>query len=299
VETRWLEAFLAVAEELHFARAAERLHMGQSPLSHTIRKLESELGAALFARSTRSVALTSAGHAFVPHARKVLNDLRIGTMAVRGVDKGVYGDVTIAFSGVLNHLTVPPLTRAIRQQHPNINVRFAERTLTGEGVARIEQGTVDLAFVGLPIHAPGLHHMLISVEDNYLIVPSEHPLAHRKSVHLKELADQPFVSTPRDRGSSMRNSLTYAAYSNGFVPVVVQEVLDPYLILSFVAAGVGVSVIPECCSTILPAGVVQIPLEGEYPPLRSAIAWGRDNESEALQAVLHVAREVFGELPDA
>ncbi|MEX5258973.1 LysR family transcriptional regulator [Kocuria sp. CPCC 205263] len=295
MDTRWLEAFLAVAEELHFARAAERLHMGHSPLSQTIRKLEREVGADLFVRSTRSVALTSAGHAFVPHARKVLEDLRSGRAAVRSGGRRVYGDVTIAFSGALNHQTVPPLTRAVRRRHPDIAVRFVDRALSGEALTRLEQGTVDLAFVGLPFSSPSLDHLLITVETNHLIVPSEHRLADRRSVHPAELADEAFVCTPREQGSSMRNALTHGAYAAGFVPVVAQEVLDPYLILPLVAAGVGVAVVPECFSSILPEGVVEIPLEGRYPPLRSAIAWSRDNEAEPLRAVLALAREVFPE----
>lgn len=299
MDTRWLEAFLAVAEELHFARAAERLHMGQSPLSQTIRRLEREVGADLFVRSTRSVALTSAGHAFVPHARKVLEDLRVGTMSVRGGEQGVFGDITIAFSGALNHTTVPPLTRAVRQHQPHITVRFAERALSGEAVNRLEQGTIDLAFVGLPYHSPALDHLLISVERNHLIVPADHPLASRTSVPLHELAGESFVCTPREQGSAMRNALTYGAYTAGFVPTVAQEVLDPYMILSLVAAGVGVAVVPECISSILPTGVVELELEGEYPLLRSAIAWNRNNASEPLRAVLDLARQVFPAIPAA
>ena len=118
MEIRWLEAFVAVAEELHFGRAATRLRLAQSPLSQTIRKLEKDLGMALFDRNTRSVSLTPAGQALLPHAHRVFEELELGRQAVRATSGAVYGSLSIGFSGALNHLTLPPLTRAVRQRYP-------------------------------------------------------------------------------------------------------------------------------------------------------------------------------------
>ena len=114
MEIRQLEAFVAVAEELHFGRAAARLRLAQSPLSQTIRKLERELGATLFDRSTRSVALTPAGVALLPHAHRVFEELELGRQATRAASGVFYGTVSIGFSGAPNHRTLPPLTRAVR-----------------------------------------------------------------------------------------------------------------------------------------------------------------------------------------
>src|SRR6476620_7211752 len=122
VEIRQLEAFVAVAEELHFGRADAGLHLTQSPLSQTVRKLERALGVTLFDRSTRSVALTPAGAALLPHAHRVFEELELGRQATRAVSGAVYGTITIGFSGALNLRTLPPLTRAVRRRYPQITV---------------------------------------------------------------------------------------------------------------------------------------------------------------------------------
>ena len=116
MELRQIEAFLAVAEELHFGRAASRLRMAQSPLSQTIKKLEKSLGAELFERNTRAVSLTTAGLSFLPHARKILEELDLARRAATADTGTVYGRLAIGFSGALNHTTLPPLTRALRQR---------------------------------------------------------------------------------------------------------------------------------------------------------------------------------------
>src|SRR6185295_12972840 len=122
MEIRWLHAFVAVAEELHFGRAAARLQMAQSPLSQTIRKLERDVGVELFERSTRSVALTAGGHAFLPHAYRVLEGVETARQATKAAEGGVYGRVRIGFSGVLNYQALPPLTRALRQRYPHVEL---------------------------------------------------------------------------------------------------------------------------------------------------------------------------------
>lgn len=292
METRWLEAFLTVAEELHFGRAAERLHVGQSPLSQTIRKLEKELGAELFERSTRSVSLTSAGHALLPHARQVLDEMVLANAAVRSTGREVYGRLRVSFSGALNHLTVPPFTRAVREHFPRIDLRFVDRLLSGEAVHRLEQGQLDLAFVGLPYRATAVESLLITVEENHLIAPRGHPLLKQATVPAGELRDQPLICPPRDRGSTMRETLTVTCHAHGFAPTVAQEVLDPFMILSLVDAGVGMAVVPTSMLGILPPGVDHRPVHA-YPPLRSALAWNNAHRSEALDAVLELARDVF------
>ena len=150
MEIRWLHAFVAVAEELHFGRAASRLQMAQSPLSQTIRKLEKDIGVQLFERSTRSVALTAEGHTFLPHAYRVLEDVETARHAARASAGDVYGRVTIGFAGVLNHRALPPLTRAVRQRYPNIELTLLGRVMTRDAISQLESGALDLAFVGLP-----------------------------------------------------------------------------------------------------------------------------------------------------
>ena len=293
MELRWIEAFIAVAEELHFGRAAERLHIAQSPLSQTIRKLERELGTPLFDRSTRVVTLSAAGQGFMTHARRVMEEVDLAKRATRAGTGDVYGNVSIGFSGALNQLTLPPLTRAVRSRFPNIAFSLAGRTATHDAVQRLRNGTLDLAFVGLPVNSDDVATRTIAIEDLGMVIPTDHPLAGEKTVHLADFADDDFVSMPSTPGSVLREQMVSACIEAGFRPRVVQEVSDPYVVLSFVAAGVGVSMAPTCLRSILPAGCLYLPVSGQAPTLHTGLSWRSDDQSPALRAVLEVAAEVL------
>lgn len=295
MEIRWIEAYIAVAEELHFGRASERLRMAQSPLSQTIKKLERQLGTPLFERSTRAVSLTSAGHAFLPHARRIVAELDLAERAARAGRGAVYGQVTIGFSGAINHLTLPPLTRRVQQLHPGIELDLVGGVATEQSVHQLEQGRLDLAFVGMPLHSSGIRTRAIACEPFGAVLPSGHRLADADSLELAALAGEPFVAMPRRSGSTYREGLMSACVNAGFRPQVAQEVADPYLILSFVAAGTGVSLAPQCLRPIMPAGAVYVPLAPPAPTLRSGIAWRPARMSEALEAVLAVADTMLPE----
>ncbi len=293
MEIRWLQAFVAVAEELHFGRAAERLHMAQSPLSQTIRKLEKDVGVPLFERNTRSVALTAAGHALLPHAYRVLDGVSTARHAIRASEGGVYGHLRIGFTGVLNHLALPPLTRALRQRFPDIELTLVGRTMTGDAVTQIENGAMDLSFVGLPVDTSRVNARLIRREPYGVVVPEDHPFAGRARIDLAEMADQDFISTPADAGSALQEVAFQACLDAGFRPRVVQEITDPYMILMLVAAGVGVALMPETIAGLTPPGTVLVHLSGDPVFMNHAIAWGRGEPSAALGVALEVAEEIL------
>lgn len=293
VEIRWLEAFIAVAEELHFGRAAARLRLAQSPLSQTIRKLEKELDATLFDRSTRSVALTPAGQAFLPHAHRVFEELELAQQATRATSGVVYGTVAIGFSGALNHLTLPPLTRAVRQRYPNISLSLTGRVMTRGGVEQLEQGGLDIAFVGLPIDPSPVRTRRIGREPLGAALPIDHPLAGEAAIDLADLAEDGFITIPAAAGSSLQELTTQACVKAGFRPRVVQEITDPYMILTLVSAGVGVALMPAGISGIMPSASVFVPLRGEQTHMEHALAWLDDNPSPVTRAVLELAEEVL------
>ncbi|MGW4586216.1 LysR family transcriptional regulator [Amycolatopsis thermoflava] len=287
---RWIEAFLAVAEELHFGRAAERLHMAQSPLSQTIKKLEKHVGAPLFDRTTRAVTLTSAGHGFLPHARRIVAETDLALRATSAGPGEVYGRVRLGFSGALNHLTLPPLTRTLRTRHPHIALQLVDRVTTEDAVGLIEHGTLDIAFVGLP--APGsLPSRVVTVEELGAALPSDHPLASHDEVSLADLGAEDWVLMPGQ--SALRTVILTACHTAGFRPRLAQEVKDPYVVMSLVAAGLGVSLAPTCLRPIMPAGAVWVPLAGSPPLLRSALLWHPDRLTDAVRALLDVAAEVL------
>ena len=293
MEVRWLEAFVVVAEELHFGRAASRLHVAQSPLSQTIRKLEKDIGVALFERSTRSVSLTAAGRSLLPHAYRALEELEVARQAARASVGDVYGHLTIGFSGAINHRTLPVLTRVLRRRYPDVSLSFQGRVVTGDAVAMLQQGTLDLAFVGLPLDPSPLESRLIAREPLGAVVPVDHRLANYARIDLGDLRDEDFITMPAGRGSDLERTTTAACVAAGFRPRVVQEIGDPFMILTLVAAGVGVSLVSQGMADIMPNGAVYVPLAGPEPHLQHGLAWSPSNPSKVLKVVLDVAAEVL------
>ncbi|MFF8986996.1 LysR family transcriptional regulator [Streptomyces globisporus] len=293
MELRHLNAFLAVAEELHFGRAAKRLQMAQPPLSQQIRQLEKELGVQLFHRNTRSVRLTSAGETFLEPVRTVLDDLDTAVRAARSAGIGEYGRVTIGFAGASSHETLPRLTRAVRAAHPGLELVMTGQTYANTALSRVADGSLDLGFVRLPVARPGVAHRVIDEEELVCALPSDHPLARRETVPLDVLAGEPFVSFPANSGSTVRDTMTDACESAGFTPRIVQEAPDSYTILALVAAGVGVTLTVTSVQHIQQNGLVYRPLAGPAVRLRAALAWRADNPSAALRAVLAVAEEAL------
>lgn len=293
MELVWLVAFVAVAEELHFGRAAARLHMAPSPLSQTIRRLERHLGVRLLQRTTRSVALTAAGESFLRHAREVLADIDLAERAARARGEDVYGTVAVSFSGALNAATLPRLVKAVHGSHRHVALTLTARLATGEAVARLGRGEVDLAFVGLPVDTALVCARAILDEPLDLVVPQGHPLAGRRRVGLPALAQESFVTMPTHPGSAL-SEVTYAAFArHGIRPHIAQEVNDPYLLLGLVAAGVGVALVPSGMRPLLLVGVERVALADPDVRLVSALAWRREAMTPALAAVLAVAEEVL------
>ncbi|MFR0636903.1 LysR family transcriptional regulator [Glutamicibacter soli] len=293
MEIRWLEAFIAVAEELHFGNAALRLRMAQSPLSQTIRKLERSLGTELFVRSTRSVELTAAGHALLPHARQVMEELTIAAQAVKVPQGKVYGKLSLGFTGVLNQLALPPMTRALRSTHPDIELTLVGRVMTHDAVHQLEAGSLDLAFVGLPVDSARINSRLLAQEAFGMVLPQEHPLADREGVELAAFADDSFITPPISAGSALYQSTIYACTDAGFYPTVSQEITDPYMTMMLVAAGVGVAFMPEGIAHVVPPGAVFVPLHGKQYYMNHGLAWSVRPGSLARDAFLELSEEVL------
>ena len=247
----------------------------------------------LFERSTRSVALTAGGHTFLPHAYRVLEDVETARHATRASAGDVYGRVTIGFAGVLNHRALPPLTRAVRQRYPNIELTLLGRVMTRDAISQLESGALDLAFVGLPVASPSVRARLIRREPFGAVLPLDHRLGSEREIDLRELADDGFVTTPLSAGSALQESAMRACVDAGFRPRVVQEITDPYMILMLVAAGVGVALMTSGVADITPPGTVFVPLTGDATYMNHGIAWSPQKMSPALAAVLEVADEIL------
>lgn len=297
MELRHLEGFVAVAEELHFGRAAARLHMAQPPLSQYIRLLERDLGVKLFERNTRSVRLTSAGHSLLEPARRVLAEAAIAQRTVHAASVGEVGRVTVGFAGASSYDAVPRLTRAVTSELPGIELILRGQTYAGEALSRIREGTLDLGFVALPTHG-GISSRVIRVEQLVVALPDTHWLADQPTIDLADLANDRFVAFPAARGSAVRDAALQACLNAGFSPIITQEAPDAYNLLTLVGAGVGVAIVVGSAQNIHMEHVVFRPTTGDAPTMPIALAWRSDNPSAALRSVLHVAESVLPTPPD-
>jgi DNA-binding transcriptional LysR family regulator len=298
MELRHLRAFLAVAEELHFGRAAERLHMAQPPLSQQIRQLERHLGVALFDRNTRSVQLTSAGEALVDPAQRVLSDVDTAVRAARAGGRGEFGRVTLGFAGASSKAVLPVLARAVRESYPDIELVMQGQTYANAALARIADGTLDLGFIRLPFIAPGVEYQVVEDEELVVALPEGHRLASRPRLALADLANEPWVTFPADAGSSLQSLLQQVCLSAGFVPNVVQSAPDSYTITALVAAHVGVTLTLTSVMRSIPDGVVYRPLSDDLPIVESAVAWNSQNPSTAVHSVIRVLQSEFARSTD-
>lgn len=296
MELRWLEAFVAVAEEMHFGRAAQRLHIAQSPLSQVIRRLERNLGATLFERSTRSVALTASGEALLPYAYRVLKDVRTAKDAARSADGVLSGRLDVGFSGVYNHNTLPLLARGMKGDYPSVEVNLVAGVRTFDGINLVRNGELDMAFVGIigAIDAP-LRSRVVARERLGVVLPTGHPLASREKIALEELRIEPFVTGPLDGNSSMTALGMRSCQAAGFQPNVVQTVSDPFLSLSLVAAGVGVALNTSEVLDVLPPYTVWVEIDGAPIEFLHGLVWSEKNDSPALAAALRVIDVIFPE----
>jgi DNA-binding transcriptional LysR family regulator len=261
MELRHLRSFVTVAEELHFGRAAERLHIAQSPLSQQIQRLERQVGVALFDRNRRKVELTEAGQAMLVHAREALAQADLAANAARGAAAGEAGNLRVGFlaSAALELLaTIIPPWRVIA---PAATLEFVEGT-TRDHVAGVRERTLDVAFVRPPQAADDLVVDVVGREPVVAVVPSGTRLAQRKSLRLNQLRDEPFVLFPRESAPDFHDDLIDACSKSGFAPKVDYECSAMPTVVAVVAAGLGVSLVPQSISRIALEGVSYLSLDG-------------------------------------
>lgn len=292
MELRHLTGFVAVAEELHFGRAATRLHMSQSPLSQQIRLLERDLGVRLFDRSTRSVSLTAAGEGLLEPARDVLAAAAVARRAATAAGRGEVGRVSIGFAGTSSSVGLPQLTRAVATELPGIELVLQGPFYSAETTTRVADGTLDLAFA-VAAGGRGLSARVVQHDRLAVALERSHRLADRTSISLGELADDDFVTLPSERGSEVRELGIRSCLDAGFVPRVAQEAPDSLSLLALVGARLGVALVVETVRAVTPDHVVVVPLDEPAPALPLSLVWRTTGASSALTAVLEVAERAL------
>ena len=289
VELRQLRYFVAVAEELHFRRAAARLHMSQPPLSQQIAQLEEELGCRLLNRTRRRVELTPAGETFLRDARAMLGELEVAVATARRIDTGQAGLLRVNFVGSALLSIVPGIVQRFRRGRPSVEIQLRERS-TLEQLRALSAGVIDVGLVRPPID-PGdaLRAEVVMRERTVAAIPAAHPLAALRRVPLQRLAAEPLVLFPREQAPGYHDLLIGRLAATGTSPQVVQYAPEMLTIIGLVAAGIGVSPVAASVARLALDGVTYRPLRGA-PDTQLLAVTRADDDSPLVEAFVADAR---------
>lgn len=291
LELRHLRYFVAVAEELSFSRAAERLGMAQPPLSQQIQRLEAMLGHPLFERRPR-VRLTTAGEELLVTARRVLAQVDQGVEAARRAARGELGTVTVGFAASMILSVLPEAVRAFRKGFPGVTLQLRELSSAAQ-IEALREGRIDVAFLREPAAADkALRFEPIARETFVAVLPPDHPLAARERIPLAALAGEPFVHFPRAVAPWLYDRILTLCHEAGFHPRVSQEAQEWLTIVGLVEAGVGVSLVPESFRKLQWGEVAYRALDAAGGQSSILLGWRADGERPEVQAFLRAAREV-------
>ena len=287
IELRLWRQFVAVAEELHFSRAALRLNMTQPPLTQAIAQLEIALGLKLFDRTKRSVQLTAAGAALVPEARDLLARAAAMPVLARASADGEAGRLRLAFVSTVGFDLLPRWVRAFREQYPRVQLELIEATGDVQ-LEALDRGEIDAGFI---LHSPGfappgLTCQRIAQDPLVLAVPEQSALAGNTTLTLKDLLDQPLVIFPRRILPSLYDAIFAMYHAAGYLPRVAQEAIQMQTIVNLVSAGIGVAWVPDSVRQFQRPGVVYRELEGgkgqAVPGCETSLVWAAGAASPAL-----------------
>lgn len=278
---RRLELFVVVAEELHFNRAAQRLHMAQPPLSQQIRKLEQEWKVQLFERNSRSVQLTTEGRVLLTYARKVLSQYDAMSLALQHARNGEAGRIRLGFVASAAISAIPLLVPHVKSRWPEIELALQEET-TDAQIALIRDAALDVGIVRETGAAEGIQRTLLTDERLIAAVSSEHALAPHQAIPLSALQGEKFVTFPRHQVSRLFDHVSALLHSAGVTLDIAQEAVQFPTILALVAARVGVAIVPECLRTFAIPGVTYINLTDEAAVSQLSLIYRSDLADSAL-----------------
>lgn len=291
IELRQLRQFIAVAEEMSFHRAAERLHMAQPPLTAAIRKIEQELGVILLERGNRVTRITEAGQVFLIEARRTLAQFERTLGNTRRAALGLTESLRLTFVDSTVNALLPGILRQFRLAHPQAEFHLQEAT-TAEQLIALRDDRADLGMVVLPITPQeGLQILPFLYDRMVLALPENHPLAAQQQVTLSSLAEQPWVLFPAHYGPGMHTAILQACAVAGFSPRIVQEARQMQTIGGLVAGGVGIALMPALFARLQSPGVVFRELSGTGSPVPYTLALAWRTASPLTEAFCRIAAE--------
>jgi DNA-binding transcriptional LysR family regulator len=289
IELRHLRYFVAVAEELHFGRAAQRLGIAQPPLSLQIQRLEAELGVSLFDRTSRRVALTAAGHALLDEGRRVIQNFSSATDAARRAARGETGSISVAFAASVMSLSLPKIIRRFRDDLPRVRLELREIPTSAQ-ITALRRGELDIGFLREPPNDDAFVTETVMRERLVLALSKRHELASRKRLRLIDVANEDFVLFPRDLTPGLHAHILAMCAEAGVHPRIVQTSRELYTTISLVEAGLGVTIIPESVRRMGWRGVRYYPIASPLALTRIDAAWRPENTNPIVPAFLDIAR---------
>ena len=293
IELRSWRQFLTLAQTLHFGRAAQQLHMTQPPLTLAIQQLERRLGAPLFERTRRSVALTPVGMALVEPVRQLLQQAAALPSRARDALRGEAGRVRMGFISTVGFGPLPMWLRAFRDAHPGIVIELIEATSDVQ-LKAFEQGAIDLGFM---LHAPGLapvtpvhlERLSLGVEPLVLALPGPSAGSPALRLRAKDVLAQPLVIFPRSATPSLYDSVISFYHRQGVTPTIAQEATQMQTIVNLVSAGLGIALVPKAVTQLQRSGVVYRPLPRTLldlaPHCETSLLWARDAAPAVMRFV--------------
>lgn len=291
MELRHLRYFVAVAEELHFRKAAERLHIAQPPLSQQIHNLEEELGARLFERANRRVRLTEAGTSFLKEAREILQHAERACEIARRADRGETGRLSVGFVGSVVHYFLPEVFRLFRKRFPDVELVLHELN-TAEQVKALLDKRIGIGFLYPPFRDERLEFQAIIRAPFIAAMPEKHPLSRLDVIPLIELSQEQFIVFTRSSEPVIRDIFISMCRSAGFSPRMAQEASQIQTVLAIVASEFGICLIPDYIKNIKRPGVVYKPLAPPLTMAELAVAYRNDDPSPLVKSFVKVTMEV-------
>ncbi|OWQ93180.1 LysR family transcriptional regulator [Roseateles aquatilis] len=296
IELRPLRQFLVLAEELHFGRAAERLHMTQPPLSLAVQKLEAQLGVTLLERGKRAVALTAAGQALVEAGARLVEQADQVPARVRAAASGEAGRLSLGFVSTVGYGDMPRWLRLFREALPEVQLALKEATLDVQ-LHGFDTGVLDAGFV---IHAPGaepagFERLIVAREPLVLAHAEDWALGQGTRVSLAEVLRQPLVVFPREIAPSLFDALLGFYRAHGATPHIVQEAIQMQTIVNLVSGGMGVAWVPASVCALQRPGVRYRPWpRAQVPSCDTSLIWRADASPVVRRFVAHVREQVKG-----
>jgi DNA-binding transcriptional LysR family regulator len=293
-ETWQLRYFLAVAERLHFGRAAEALHISQPPLSRAIRALETSVGTALFVRTRRRVELTPEGARLLEGARRTLDQLQHVVEDLRRMSAGELGRLRLGFVSLADYGVLPDLLKTYKAARPGVELALREM-LSPDQAGALVAGELDFGLLLPPVAGADFEHVVVQRERFVAALPGRHRLARmRGRLAVRELAGESFVMAPREIAPGLHDIVAALTTRAGFAPRIAQEAIQMQTVVSLVSSGLGVALVPASVANLGRRGVVYREIADAHPRLDLWLAWRRGALGVAAHEFVRHARRLAG-----